>query len=652
MHGESSIDETEALLHASEERFHHLVDAVTDYAIFMLDESGHVTTWNAGAMKTKGYTEKEILGKSFEIFYTPEDRAAKKPQKILERVRREGRYEEEGYRVRKDGSRFWASVIITALRAPNGEVTGFAKVTRDLTERRAAEENERALSREQASRALAEQERRRLLTLLEEAPATINFFRGADLVFELAHPRTITALGGLDPMGKPLHAVCNRALYVERVRQVFETGRAISDVETLVKVDVEGRSVETFWDSMFLPVRDSAGRMEGVMTFELDVTTRVHARAALERINRSKDEFLATISHELRTPLNAISGWATLLGRDPSDPDQVKHGLDVISRNVKAQLRIVDDLLDVSRIINGKLQLAMEPTEIAPVIHAAVEVVRPASEGKGVRLVVDVDPEIGATIADADRLQQVIWNLLTNAIRYTPRGGRITVTAERTGAAIEIRVSDTGIGIAADNLPFVFERFRQLDSSTTRKYGGLGLGLAIVKHLVEAHGGMVTVESPGMDHGTTFIVRLPIHDVAANAEAITSRPRTKDAAKLSGLRILAVDDEIDSLELLRFVLEAAGATVVTARTVDDALERVDHCDVVITDIGMPEADGYAFMRKLRERPSAPPAIALTAYARPEDVARAKHAGFREHLAKPIDHGELLDIVSACARAHM
>jgi PAS domain S-box-containing protein len=634
-------------LQTAEQRFHHLVDAVTDYAIFMLDASGNVATWNAGAQKAKGYTADEIIGRHFSVFYTPEDREAGKPQRILDTVRREGRYEEEGWRVRKDGSRFWASVVITALQDEHGTVTGFAKVTRDLTARRAAEENERALAREQAGRARAEEERRRMLTLLEQVPATVNFFRGPDLVFEFAHPRALESLGTRDVVGKPLLDAMPEQRgrpYYARLKHVYDSGHAITETETLVRVETNGQTVDTYWDAVFLPIRDAEGAIEGVMSFELDVTSRVRAREALERMNRAKDEFLATMSHELRTPLNAISGWTTLLRRDATDAKQVAHGLEVIERNAKTQMRIINDLLDVSRIVAGKLQLAMTRMELSPIVHAAAEVVRPAAESKGVRLVVDVDPEVGETVADADRLQQIIWNLLINAVRFTPRGGRITVAADRDDSAILIRVTDTGVGIAADNLAHIFERFRQIDSSTTRTHGGLGLGLAIVRHLVEAHGGTVGADSEGLGHGATFTVRLPIR---ATSEVRDEPAQVRSAPDLAGVNVLVVDDEPDALELVRVVLEAAGARVSVAKSASEALGMQDAWDLIVSDIGMPMVDGYTYIQRVRSRNSGggPPAIALSAYARVEDVQRALRAGFQEHLSKPVDQRKLLEAAS-------
>jgi CheY-like chemotaxis protein/anti-sigma regulatory factor (Ser/Thr protein kinase) len=318
---------------------------------------------------------------------------------------------------------------------------------------------------------------------------------------------------------------------------------------------------------------------------------------------------------------------------------------------VRAQTRLVDDLLDVSRIINGKLRLSMKKTEVSAVIYAAADVVRPAADARRVRLVLNVDPDVGTTFADPERLQQVVWNLLSNAVRFTAASGCVAVTAHREGSQITLCVQDTGAGIAPEHLPHIFERFRQIDSSTTRSHGGLGLGLAIVRHLVEAHGGTVRAASEGLGRGATFTVHLPIPAVSvatlapvsdSKAEADPAAPR----AKLSKVRVLVVDDDAESRDLLRVVLEDAGAYVNTASSALAALEIRGPFDVIISDIGMPEMDGYALMKSIRTAASSAttPAIALTAYARPEDVARAARSGYQEHFVKPVDAAALVDAV--------
>jgi PAS domain S-box-containing protein len=645
---------------ASEARFHQLIDAVTDYAIFMLDATGHVATWNPGARKTKGYEADEIIGRHFSVFYTPEDREAGKPARILELLRREGRFEDEAWRVRKDGTRFWANVVITALRDPAGQITGYAKVTRDLTSRREAEDKERALAREQLARSVSEHERSRLLTLLKQVPAIVNLVRGPDLVFEFVHPSTTKALGGRDVTGMPLLAAIPEfrdPQYHARVRRVYETGETFAERASPIGVLVEGRRVETYWDSVYLPVRDASGAVEGVMTFDLDVTENVRARRELEQASRAKDEFLATMSHELRTPLNAMLGWATLLIRNGGmmrDEAKLARGLEVIQRNARAQERLVRDLLDMSRIISGKLRLSLQRVEMSALVHAAADVVRPAAEAKGVRLLVDLDPDLGANVGDADRLQQVIWNLLTNAVRYTPRDGRVTVTGERGPSGIRIRVQDTGVGISREHLPFIFERFRQIDSSTTRLHGGLGLGLAIVRQLVEAHGGSVEAESEGQGRGAAFTVTLPIRALDSAPFEERVGPEGTAAARsglLQDVRVLVVDDDLDCLEIVGEALDGAGADVTTAQSAQEALAAQGPFDVIVSDIGMPGMDGYSFMRSIRSRDTGAdvPAIALTAYARSVDTDRALRAGYQEHLAKPIEPRKLIEAVGMWAR---
>ena len=653
---------------ASEERFHHLVDAVTDYAIFMLDPTGHVATWNPGAHRTKGYAAHEILGQHFSVFYTPEDREAGRPDRILETLRRDGRFEDESWRVRKDGSRFWASVVITALRDANGEVIGFAKVTRDLTTRRAAEEHERALAREQLARTASEEERARLLKLLQQVPAIVNLLRGPDLVLEFVHPNTAKSLGGGELQGKPLLVAIpelHDQPYYARLRRVYETGEPFEQRAALVWLELDGRRVETYWDSVYLPTRNALGAIDGVMTFDLDVTANVRARRELEQASRAKDEFLATMSHELRTPLNAMLTWVTVLmsnGSLPRDEAKLARGLQVIERNARAQERLVGDLLDMSSIISGKLRLSLRRADISAVIHAAADVVRAAADAKGVRLLVDLDPNLGANAGDPDRLQQVIWNLLTNAVRYTARDGRVTVTGERGPAGIRIRVQDTGAGIRREHLPFIFERFRQVDSSTTRTHGGLGLGLAIVRHLVEAHGGSVEAASEGEGQGATLTVTLPIRalDPAPAYGAVPGDGAVEDGAGstlstrpnlLQEIRVLVVDDDPDSLEAVAEALHSVGAKVTSAKSAHDALEEGGPFDVIVSDIGMPGMDGYALIRSIRSRDADAfvPAIALTAYARAVDAERALRAGYQEHFAKPIDARKLVDAVRTWAR---
>jgi signal transduction histidine kinase/CheY-like chemotaxis protein len=383
------------------------------------------------------------------------------------------------------------------------------------------------------------------------------------------------------------------------------------------------------------------------------------ARAEAEKANRSKDEFLATLSHELRTPLNAMFGWVYLLGGGKLDEATSAHGLEVLGRSTRTLARLIDDLLDVSRVSSGKLRLEWRLTELAPVLEAAAEAVRPTAEARGVALQVELDPAVGPVSGDATRLQQVAWNLLSNAVKFTPRGGRVQLRLARRDGQVEIAVRDDGQGIRPDFLPYVFERFRQGDSTPTRAHGGLGLGLTIVRELVELHGGTVTAGSAGEGQGATFTVRLPLAAAAPDRRGgagASPSPTSEvtESAGLSGLRVLVVDDEADARDMIAVILTQRGAEVSTAGSVHEALTALDRVrpDVLVSDIGMPGEDGYSLIRQVRARPAErggrTPAAALTAYARAEERSRALASGFQMHAPKPIDPDELVTVVQALA----
>ncbi|MEO8179323.1 MAG: ATP-binding protein [Deltaproteobacteria bacterium] len=388
------------------------------------------------------------------------------------------------------------------------------------------------------------------------------------------------------------------------------------------------------------------------------------ARAAAERMSELKDEFLANLSHELRTPLSAILGWAQMLRIGNKGEAEIHKGLITIERNARVQTQLIEDLLDMSRILSGQLRLDVVAVSPHSFIEAAVDTVRPAATAKGIRIVMLLDSAAGPILGDPNRLQQVMWNLLSNAIKFTPKDGKLQVVLERVNSQIEISVSDTGAGIDAEFLPHVFDRFRQADASSTRRHGGLGLGLSIVKHLVELHGGSVRAESPGKDCGATFSVHLP---VAAVHRARGGEPRQHPSAAhiavpefrkadLSGVTILVVDDEADARDLIRHILSECSARVVTAQGPAEGLQLLAQQppDVLVSDIGMPEIDGFEFLRRVRafegKQGRRIPAIALTAFARSEDRTRALRAGFMLHLAKPVEPSELVaTVLSALGR---
>jgi signal transduction histidine kinase/DNA-binding response OmpR family regulator len=386
------------------------------------------------------------------------------------------------------------------------------------------------------------------------------------------------------------------------------------------------------------------------------------ARAEAEQANRTKDEFLATLSHELRTPLSAILGWSHLVRTGKLDELQMTRAFETIERNARSQSQLIDDLLDVSRIITGKLQIELRPVNFSSVIEAAIDAVRPAFEAKEIQFETVMDSPAYLVPGDANRLQQIFWNLFSNAVKFTPPGGRVRVEVERAGSQARASVSDSGIGIKPDFLPYIFDRFRQADGSTTRVHGGLGLGLAIVKHLVQLHQGTVDVESKGTDQGATFTISLPLASATAVAELDSATVLEREGKHLpvgfsellGGLRILVVDDELDSRELITAILTRCGSEVRCSESAAEAIQAVRDWKphLLVSDIGMPKEDGYSLIQKLRKMKSQwareIPAVALTAYATVEDRARALDAGFQVHVAKPIDPEALVRSIAGAA----
>jgi PAS domain S-box-containing protein len=435
-----------------------------------------------------------------------------------------------------------------------------------------------------------------------------------------------------------------------------------------------------FVEGVLTAVRDDRGRLIGYSKLMKDVTDRRRieaereqllqseraARSEAERSGRMKDEFLATLGHELRTPLNAILGWAQVLRHTHALDGELAEGLGIIERNARAQAQIIADLLDMSSIISGKVHLEVQPVDLASIVESAVNAVRPAAQAKSIRLDVAIDGAAGKVRGDPNRLQQVFWNLLTNAVKFTPQEGAVAVTLGQSDSSLKVSVVDTGEGIDPAFLPHVFERFRQADASTTRRHGGLGLGLSIVRQLVELHGGTVTAFSDGAGKGSTFQVVLPLPTKAALpvTQADPSQPRRSPPlhaemspapnANLQGVKVLVVDDEADARSLIERLLHDCDATVTTAASAKEALDVLarDRPDVLISDIGMPKEDGYSLMRRIRrlkDERGRLPAIALTAYARVEDRVKAMEAGYQLHLAKPIEASTLIAMVATLSK---
>ncbi|HEY2883303.1 MAG TPA: CHASE3 domain-containing protein [Pirellulales bacterium] len=386
-------------------------------------------------------------------------------------------------------------------------------------------------------------------------------------------------------------------------------------------------------------------------------------RSASEHANRMKDDFLSTLSHELRTPLNAILGWSQLLRQSGRSTAELDEGLETIERNARLQTRLIEDLLDMSRIISGKVRMEIQSVQPATFIEAAIGTIRPAAEAKGVRIEQQLDQTSGPISGDPARLQQVVWNLLSNAVKFTAKGGLVRISMQRIDSHLEIAVADTGLGIQPEFLPYVFERFRQADASTTRKHGGLGLGLAIVKQLVELHGGGVRALSAGVNQGATFIIHLPlvaVHPIlqlgdGSSLDSTESPPAALQKLTLSGLKVLVVDDHADARDLIAHVLNASEATVVIAETAVQALALLESelPNVIVSDIGMPDVDGYALLQKIRALGPTlgglTPVVALTAFARAEDKAKALDAGFAAHLTKPVEPTVLVSAIVGVVR---
>ena len=466
-------------------------------------------------------------------------------------------------------------------------------------------------------------------------------------------------------------AVESRPLVESRIQRLLTQGGDLPLVgEEWVRLDgstvpVEAISAAVPWrdgSAIQVILRDISERKRAEEEKSQLLASERTARANAEHASRMKDEFLATLSHELRTPLTAIVGWSHLLLRGKLEDGDLEQGLSTIERNARVQTQLIEDLLDMSRIISGKLRLEIQRILPASVVEAAINSVKPAADAKEIRIETILDAHAGPIAGDPARLQQIAWNILSNAIKFTPKGGRVQVILRRVNSYIELTVSDTGQGIAGDFLPYVFDRFRQADASTTRKMGGLGIGLAIAKQLVELHGGNISASSPGTGKGATFKVELPLMAVHARADAggapaaegVKAMSRAQGRIALDGVRVLVVDDEPDARELIRRMLEECKAEVVTAGSAAEAvlILETQQMHVLVSDIGMPEVDGYEFLRQVRmlkpENGGKIPAIALTAFARSEDRTRALMSGYQVHVAKPVEPAELIATVASVA----
>jgi PAS domain S-box-containing protein len=718
---ETHLGETEEALLAAEAKFRWLVESTPD-AVVIVDRDGRIARVNPQTERMFGYKRGELLGKSIETLIPERFRKSHVGHRSRYAAKPEIRPMGIGLDLsacRKDGTEFPVEITLSPADASEGFLV--MSIVRDITERKKAEAEHVRLIGEQATRAEAEAAERRAAFLAETsrilassldytttltslARAVVPFHADWCTVDLLKKDGTIKHLAAahVNPAKVELFQELRRR-YPPRpsdthgVPTVLRTGQPeiVPEIPDSLLADLAHndqhlgvlRTLELIsYVCVPLLVR---GKPIGAMTFmnaesgrrygqkDLFIAEDLARRAAAaidnafayqeaqaargeaEEANRGKDEFLAILSHELRTPLNAILGWSRLLSQRTLNREASTAAIESIERNAKVQSQLIEDLLDVSRIITGKLQLDVREVDLIPVIRAALSVVRPAAEAKGVRVQTQFDPKAGPVLGDANRVQQVVWNLLSNAIKFTPEGGRVEIRLEQIGAQARILVSDSGQGISPEFLPHVFERFRQADSTSKRTHGGLGLGLSIVRHLVELQGGTVRAESPGEGKGATFIVTLPVRAVKMKAQSpekeelrVEFRVSSDGAKSLKGLSILVVDDEADARALLTAVLSQEGADVTAVASVKEALAVLQQSkpDVLLSDIAMPGEDGYSLIHQVRtlegESGARIPAAALTAYAREKDRERVLSAGFQIHVTKPVEPSELVAAVAS------
>jgi PAS domain S-box-containing protein len=611
------------------------------------DNFGKITFMNPTAEALTGWSGEQALGLPLDSVMTLlNERTRERADNPVGRVLRDGHVvglANHTVLIGKDGREHPIDDSAAPIHDERGNVFGVVMVFHDVSARRRQEEDLLRLAAivESTDDAVISKTLGGIITSWNEGAQRIFGYTAAEAI-----GRPITFLFPPERLGEEAEFI-RRLAAGERIEH-FETERIRKDGARL-HVSVTQS-----------PLENEAGEIFGISKIARDITEQVAlmrreqaARREAEEANRIKDEFLATLSHELRTPLNAIFGWVRMLRMGALDAEGANRALEVIERNCKAQTDLISDLLDVSRIVTGRLTVEPRPLDFRTPVQAAIDAVRPAALAKGIDLSLHCAPEALVVSGDSDRLQQVFWNLLNNAVKFTGRGGRVSVTIERAPSGVQGVVTDSGIGITPEVLPHIFERFRQGDSSLGRPYSGLGIGLALVRHLVELHGGSVEARSAGQGTGASFIVRLPLMAIAprpgaADVFSDVSRP----FPRLEDLRILVVEDENEARDLVTEVLERCGAAVTTADSAPSALLllREDRPHVLISDIGMPELDGYEFIRRVRRMESSSgdstPAIALTAYAGTEDRKRALEAGFHLHMAKPVDP---LELVLAVAR---
>jgi PAS domain S-box-containing protein len=630
--------------------------------VISADMQGKVTFLNPVAESLTGWSNEEAQGRPLEDVFRIISEDTRKPiENPALRAMREGvisGLENHTLLVSKDGREISIDDSGSPIRTGDGLFLGAVLVFRDITERRRGEEARALLS------GIVDSSEDAIISKNLDG-VIVSWNSAAERMFEYS---AAEAIGQHITLIIPRERRQEETVILSRLRE----GQRIEHFET-VRVSKSGRHINI--SLSVSPVRNNRGEIIGASKIARDITERVHAdqerarllgieqsaRERAEAANRAKDEFVAMISHEIRSPLNSVLGWSQLIRRGSLDKAAMDRALESIERNAQAQVQLLGDLLDISRVVTGKLRIEARPVDVRISLEAALESIRPAAEAKSITVDVYPGPAGSLVTGDTDRLQQVFWNLLSNAVKFTPNRGHIRVEIRRLNSHLQIKVSDSGIGISEEFLPYVFDRFTQADTSSVRKHMGLGLGLAIVRHLIELHGGSVAVESAGEGQGATFTVTLPVRVVRDHAldfgragSAVPSLGTKTENIPLAGLRVMIVDDEIEARELLTAILSTQGAEVKACQSTAEALTVIEEWKpaILVSDISMPEEDGYSLIKRVRMLDSEQrdvPAIALTAYARSEDRMRALAAGFQMHVPKPVEAMELLMVITSLAK---
>lgn len=637
-------------------------------AVIATDSDARVTYLNPTAEKMTGWTRQEATGKALhEVFNIVNEETRNVVESPVSKSIREGAIvglANHTLLIAKDGTERPIDDSAAPIRDEDGRIIGVVMVFHDITERRRAQN-------------LLVHSESRYRRLFEAAHDGILILNVDTHQITDVNPFMLELLGYRREhfIGKELWEIgvfTDKKANLDAMQDLREKGSIRYEDMPLQDYNGRRRPVEivaNIYQEDHHPViqcniRDISERKRFEDEREAHLINEQSLRMEAEAANRAKDMFLATLSHEMRTPLNAIVGWISIMRGAKRDEADLEEGLEVIDRNTKAQVQLIEDVLDVSRIVSGKLHLEIRPCDLREIISAGIDVVRPAAEARGITLQLDLDESASRASCDATRIQQVVWNLVSNAVKFTPKGGTVRTTLARDHSSLKIEVSDTGQGIAPELLPYVFDRFRQADSSTRRRFGGLGLGLSIVKHLVEMHGGTVEARSAGEGSGATFTVRLPIRALridesreAPEAAGVADLSRAAlsplPVVRLDGMRLLVVDDEADARRLLVKLLEGAGATVTAAASAAEAMKAIPrmHPEVLVSDLGMPDADGFDLIREVRRSGHLAkdlPAVALTAFAHKEDQRQALLAGFQVHIPKPVDPHDLTAVIASLA----